>query len=187
MTHTSKPRRAREAGFALFTTMIIVLIVGILAVSGFRQNQLVESLSGNSIQRSRALQASEGALITAEHGAASLVENRVYATASGMNSVYVDDSLPDKWWSEETFGGASSVDDSMFVGVIEQPEYVISEVGHFLADGGTGVVNLDRGNAAYGSLTASGREIVLYRFQAKGFGSTDSTKAIAESLYIQTK
>ena len=184
-SHTLPTCHRQQSGFALFTIMVIVIIVGIISVSGLRQNELIESLSGNSIQRSRAIHSSEGALIIAENTVSSLVQDRVSALSTGK--VYSSGNLPENWWNDESFTGASSVDDDMFGGVIEQPEYVIEEVGYFQSDGGTGIISLDRGSSSYGSLTESGREVVLYRFQAKGFGSTQSTKAITESMYVQTK
>jgi Tfp pilus assembly protein PilX len=70
--------------------------------------------------------------------------------------------------------------------VASSPVYVVEEIGNFLADGGSGIVSLDRGSASYGRKTGSGREIVLYRLQANGVGSTDAAQAVVESLYVKS-
>ena len=182
-----RKHRANESGFALFVTMIVVLLVGILAVSGFRQNLLTETLSANSIQRSRAFQASDGALMQAENSASGLVQDRVFSSITGTDKVFSNGSVDMEWWRDKDFTGAITSSDSSFVGVIQQPDYIIEELGIFESDGGTGIVNLDLGAASYGRRTTSGREVVLYRFQSMGVGSTDTTKAITESLYIQNR
>ena len=76
--------------------------------------------------------------------------------------------------------------DGTFPGVASSPVYVVEEIGNFLADGGSGIVSLDRGSASYGRKTGSGREIVLYRLQANGVGSTDAAQAVVESLYVKS-
>ena len=183
----SRYRCSNESGFALFITMIVVLLVGILAVSSFRQNQLTETLSGNSIQRSRAFTASEGALMQAENSASKLVEERVFSSTTGADKVFSNGSVDLEWWRDEDFTGAITAPASSFVGVIQQPDYIVEEIGNFESDGGTGIVNLDIGAASYGRRSTGGREVVLYRFQSMGLGSTDTTKAITESLYIQNR
>lgn len=180
-------RAADERGFALFATLVIVIIVGLLAVSGLRTTELTEVLSGNSIQRSRALQAAEGGLIEAERSAQDMVQRRVFASSAATDGVFTRGAVQDQWWRDTSFSGAQEVSDNSYPGVVDPPAFVIEEVGNYESDGGSGVVNLDRGSGRYGMRTASGRQIVLYRMQSKGVGSTDDAKALIESLYVQSQ
>lgn len=176
-----------ESGFALFTTLIIVIVVGIIAVSGLRQNELTEVLSGNSIQRSRAFQAAEGSLIEGENSALSLVEKRVFSSPTATDGVFSQGTVNSKWWRDDSFSGAHAMAATDFPGVFEPPEYVVEEIGSYEADGASGIVNLDRGAAAYGRRSGSGREVVLFRFQARGKGSSDAAQAVVESIYVQNQ
>jgi len=68
--------------------------------------------------------------------------------------------------------------------LVDSPEYVTEEIGNYLADGGSGIVSLDRGSAGYGRSTLSGRELILYRLQSVGSGSVENSRAVVESLYV---
>ena len=176
-----------ERGFVLFTTLIIVIIVGLVAVSELRFSELSETLAGNSIQRSRAFQGAQGGLIEAEKNAASMAQRRVFASAEATDGVFSRSKISDYWWREEAYSGAHVVNDNSYPGVVSPPVYVIEEIGNYESDGGTGIINLDRGSGRYGLSTDSGKQLVLYRMQAKGLGSTEQTQALVESLFAQSQ
>ena len=177
-----------QKGFALFTTLIIVVIVGIVAVSNQHSTELTELLSGSSIQRSRAFQAAEGGIATGETESIELVKQRVFASPAAIEGVYSYGTVATHWWREDlSASGVQMLPDGAFPGVASSPEYVVEEIGNYVADGGSGIVSLDRGAASYGRKTGSGREVVLYRLQANGVGSTDSAQAVLESLYIKSQ
>ncbi|MFK7992625.1 MAG: PilX N-terminal domain-containing pilus assembly protein [Granulosicoccus sp.] len=178
---------AAQGGFALFTTLIIVVIVGILAISGLRTTELNQVLAGNSIQRSRALQGAEGGLIEAERSTAAMVERRVFSSSNAADGIFSRHAIENYWWRDDEFEGAWIADEDDYPGVVDPPTYVIEEIGHYESDGGSRIVNLDRGGAQYGLRTATGREVVLYRLQSKGVGSTDGAQALVESLYIKSQ
>lgn len=181
-----RSQRNTEKGFSLFATIVIVIIVGIIAVSGLRQTELTEVLSGNAIQRSRALHATEAGLIQGERDTTQGMDQRVFSSSDADSGIFAKDSLEKKWWRDADFSGATALASDAFPGVADPPVYVVEEIGNYLSDAGTGVVSLDRGGAAYGRKTDSGRELVLYRFQASGVGSSDSARAVVESLYVKT-
>lgn len=177
----------QSQGFALFTTMVIVIIVGIVAVSGLRQTELTEVLAGNSIQRSRALQAAEGGLIQGENETAEKTAERVFSSNTAEDGIFSKDAAASQWWRDDTFSGATEVTDTTYPGVVEPPSYIVEEVGSYVSDGGSGIVSLDRGGGGYGRRTASGRELILYKLQSSGVGSTTDAKAIVESLYVRSQ
>ena len=176
---------ACERGFALLTTLVIVIIVGILAISGLRTTELTEILSGNSIQRGRAFNAAQGALIEAERTIADSVGQRIFSSASASQGIFSNDAVDEQWWRAGDYVGALQVESGSYPGVVSSPIYVVEEIGNYQSDGGSGIISLDRGGAEYGGLTASGKEVVLYRLQTRGLGSTDSAQAVVESLYVE--
>lgn len=180
-------RSVSERGFVLFSTLVIVIIVGLIAVSKLRTSELSEVLAGNSIQRSRAFQGAQGGLIEAERSAAVMAQRRVFASPEATDGVFSRSSVSDHWWREEDYNGSRVVNHDGYPGVVSPPVYVMEEIGNYESDGGSGVVNLDRGSGRYGLRTDSGRQIVLYRMQSKGLGSTDESQALVESLFAQSQ
>ncbi len=177
-----------QGGFALFTTLIVAIIVGIVAVSNFRSSELSELLAGNSIQRSRAFQAAEGSVTAGESQSIEQVNHRVFSSSFGKDGVYTFGSLNSQWWRDKTnVSGMQQLPDGTFPGVVASPSYVVEEVGGFIADGGSGIVSLDRGGASYGRKSGSGREVVLYRLQGSGVGSTEAAKAVVETVYVKSQ
>jgi len=77
--------------------------------------------------------------------------------------------------------GIHTVPESNVLGVVTPPKYSIEQVGDYVSDGGTGVVNLDIGGAAYGRMTSGGREIILYNVQSHANGSFNEVKTVVET------
>jgi len=172
-----------QRGIALFATMIIVIITGLLALSSLRQTELTEVLAGNSIQRSRALQAAEGGLREAERHAVVMARLRIFSSEEASNGLFSSGSVAPRWWRDGDYAGARTLQTPTYPGIVEPPVYVAEEIGNYVSDGGSGIVSLDRGAARYGRKTSDGREIVLYRLQSSGVGSSTAARAIVESLY----
>lgn len=187
LSAVNQPMPAREKGFALFTTLVIVIIVGIVAVSSLGLTEMTEVLAGNSIQRSRAFQAAEGGLSEGEQSATLMAQSRVFSSPGAQDGIFARDSIEQYWWRNENFSGAQILDKTVYPGVVEAPSYVVEEIGNYVSDGGSGIVSLDRGGAGYGRLTSSGKEIVLYKLQSNGVGSSTSAQAVVESLYVQSQ
>ena len=185
-TRSRPPRRTRR-GFALFTTLVLTVIVAVVLGATLRTVEFGERLSGSSIERHRAFNAAEGGLRLGERALAEAGAERTFASADGRDGTFAFASVDDAWWRDPDFDGATAAPAEAFVGVIAPPEYVIEEVGAYVADGGSGIVSLDRGSAGYGSKTDSGREVVLYRVQSRGNGSAAPVDAVVESLFVQAQ
>lgn len=168
----------------MFVITVVVFLVGVVSMSNLRLTDLTETLAGNSIQRGRAMQSAEGGLIEAERGSAVLAEKRVFASSNGYTGIFSKGHLPNHWWRSDSFTAATELDTLAYPGVVDSPEYVTEEIGNYLADGGSGIVSLDRGSAGYGRSTLSGRELILYRLQSVGSGSVENSRAVVESLYV---
>lgn len=174
-----------EQGLTLLATLVVVIVVGVVALSGMRLTEISEVLSGNSIQRSRALHAAEGGLSAGESIASVAAQQRKFASAGPVAGIFSKDTVADLWWRDDTFVGATELADDAFPGVLAPPKFVVEELGSYVSDGGSGIISLDRGGTAYGKLTKSGREVVLYRVQTLGVGSSSNSKAVIESMYVE--
>ena len=177
----------RERGFALVTTLAIVVIVALVIGANLRTTELAEAVSGSFIQRNRAFNSADGTLALAEGRLSGLVEERVFASSSGTGGVFSLGAPDERWWRDLDAAEAQRVPDGTFAGLADAPAWIVEEIGDYVADGGSGIVSLDRGGAGYGRSTGAGRELVLYRLQSRGSGSTDSVEAVVESLYVQTQ
>ena len=181
------PARCPERGFALVTTLAIVVIVALVIGANLRTTELAEATSGSFLQRNRAFNSADGALALAERDVGALVDERVFASSSGSGGVFSLGAPGERWWRAEDLGEARRAPDDAFTGLSEAPAWVVEEIGDYVADGGSGIVSLDRGAAGYGRGTNAGRELVLYRLQSRGNGSADSVEAVVESLYVQAE
>lgn len=179
--------RGKEGGFALLTTVIIVLIAGILLTGTISRTRDTERTAGNAIQYSRAMEAAEGGAVVAENEIRAAVGTRIFADDSASEGMFSLNSVENNWWDNPTYDGQQSVDPGILLGVFAPPRYVKEMVGNYIADGGTGIVNMDIGGAAYGRQSAGAREHVLHRVQSQGVGSKDSVKRVIETLVIVTK
>ncbi len=182
---TSPPRGSSERGFALFTTLVVMFVVALVVATSLRTTELSERLSGSFMQRNRAFNAAEGGLLVGEGDMPELLHVRRFASSGADGGVYSFGSVAERWWRDEDFGGGNRVAAGTFTGVAAAPAWVVEEVGDYVADGGGGIVSLDRGAAGYGRKTGTGREIVLYRLQSNGTGSETAVGAVVESLYVQ--
>ena len=180
------PEAGPEAGFALFTVLVLTIIAALVLGASMRTAEFGERLSGSSIERNRAFNAAEGGLTFGERTVPGTSQTRTFASSDGADGTFSFGALGEEpsWWQDADFDGATSVIDT-FVGVRNDPEHVVEEIGDYVADGGSGIVSLDRGAAGYGRKTGSGREVVLYRVQSRGTGSSAKVSAVVESLVVR--
>ena len=171
----------KQHGYVLITVMVVLMIVGIMANSSMDVSLSSEHIAGNAIQRSRAFQAADGAHALAEAELAQMLANRTVADATASEGIFSLSSVADNWWQQQSFNGQHQVSGDPMAGVIQQPRYVIEEIGQYVTDGGTGIVSLDIGGAAYGRRTTGGRNVVLYSIESHGVGSFDNVQSVVES------
>lgn len=175
----------RDGGFALLATVIIVVIAGILLSGVVNTTRENERTAGNAIQYSRAMEAAEGGAVVALTSLMEEKNKRSFADSSATEGIFSLDSLGDKWWVDPDFDGQHSVETGLLLGVAAQPRYTYEQVGAYISDGGTGVVNMDIGGAAYGKLSAGAREVILFKVESQGVGSkTDVSRAIETVVVI---
>ena len=176
-----------QGGYVIVTVLVITLIAGILLSGSMRTTHNTEQLAGHAIQYSRAMEAAEGGAIVAQNELVEFQGVRRFADASATDGIFSLGAADEKWWENATFSGKHELAAGMLIGVAETPSYVYEQVGEYVADGGTGIVNLDIGGAAYGRTSAGAREYILYTVQAKGVGSKTNVARAVETAVIVTK
>lgn len=175
----------QQQGYIIVSILVIVLIAGVLLSGTLRTTFFTGQTANHAIQYSRAMAAAEGGVAFAQQEILLNMGSRRFADATATDGVFSRDGIVDKWWADENFSAQQSVDANIIQGVAVSPTYVYEQVGEYVADGGTGVVNLDVGGASYGKTSAGGREHLLYKVQSYGVGSqTDVPRAIETTVII---
>jgi len=170
-----------QQGYALLTLAILLMIVGVVSAGAMNISSKSEHLASNAIQHNRAFQAVDAATYYAESEIATMLKQRIFANDSATKGLYTYEKRPVNWWSSDDKNGVHTVPVGTVLGVVNPPSYAIEQVGDYISDGGTGVVNLDIGGAAYGRMSSGGREIMLYNVQSHGYGSFKEVKTVVET------
>lgn len=174
-------------GYVIVTVLIIMLITGILLSGTIRTTHNIEQVAGHSIQYSRAMEAAEGGGAVAQKNIIRHEGARLFADSVATDGIFSLDSVDEKWWKDAEFDGQHEVDTGLLTGVAETPRYVYEQIGEYVADGGTGIVNMDIGGASYGRASAGAREFVLYKVQAQGVGSKSNVQRAVETAVVVIK
>jgi len=171
----------KQRGYALLTLAILLMIVGVMSAGALNISNTSEHLASNAIQRNRAFQAADAATYYAEAEIASMLKQRVFASDSGTKGLFTFENRPNDWWNSSATEGIHKLPESTVLGVVNPPRYSIEQVGDYVSDGGTGVVNLDIGGTSYGRMTSGGREIILFNVQSHANGSFNEVKTVVET------
>lgn len=172
---------SKQQGYAMLTLVILLMIIGVMSAGAMNISNTSENLASNAIQRNRAFQAADAATYYAEAEITSMLKQRIFANDSGEKGLFTFEKRPANWWDSAETKGIHIVPESTVLGVVNPPKYSIEQVGDYVSDGGTGVVNLDIGGAAYGRMTSGGREIILYNVQSHANGSFNEVKTVVET------
>jgi type IV pilus assembly protein PilX len=181
MNMIPKHSRAAERGYVLITSLVLLLVVTIMAVSMYRSFGVQEQIAGNLREKGRALQAAEAAEQYAEqwmlngNGALPLVNCTSLLTATPSNNVgqICSNALNEltvinvPWVSGAgTPVGTTYTPTNFTTGSGQNlyyalPEFYITSLG--ISADGTGTV---------------------YQVNAVGYGGTQNAVAVVESTYI---
>ena len=178
------PTSNTQNGSVLIAVLVLTLIVGVMATSMLNSTDQSQQVASATIQRDRAFQSIDSAIGEAEIFLIEETEQRLFADNNGSEGVFRRNARTDRWWEADVFQGEFKLDQNTILGVYEQPRYVIEEIGNYIYDGESGIVNLDVGSASYGRLSNGAREVVLLSVEAYGKGSYDSVQAAGESVVV---
>lgn len=179
-----KCTKKSQQGYTLITVLLLVIIVGVMSNSMLDMSEETLQVSSSIIHRDRVFQSIDSALLVAEQELKEKTKSRVFADANATEGVYSRGTRENQWWRKADVKGRKAVHQDLVLGVVEQPAFVTEEIGTYISDGGTGIVDLSTGSGAYSRASNGAREIVLYRLEAYGKGTFDYVQAAAESTVV---
>lgn len=174
-----KTRMAAQRGMALITSLLLLVVMTILAISMFRSYGIQEKIAGNVREKQRALNAAVSAQQYAEWALTNGTPPLTTTCGAGIvpaASLQIC-NVPLGDFTSTTWGTAM-------------------QFTQFTANSGNGVQNAVNGTAARDTYyqaplfyitdlsLGSGGKGTVYQINAIGFGGTDSAVAVVESTFL---
>lgn len=172
----------KQQGAVLVVSLILLLVMTMLGLSGMRTTTLEERMGGNTRNKETAFQAGEAVLREGESNLLALTAAPL-ATADGSTGVWLLDAPdPDTtnaiaWWKESTrdaawwSANALSYSDTL-AGVSSGPRYLVEEAA-FVSDSITQGQQLDESGKTF------------YRVTARATGGDDLARVLLQSTYAR--
>jgi len=166
----------KERGVVLVISLIFLLVMTLIGLTGMKTSVLEEKMTGNSRNQGLAFQSAETAL----HGAELYLNSVVTASdfsgsINGLVSEVTDD--PD-YLDSSIWVDASSVEYSSGLSIINSdPRYIIKLVGESEEDENAGL-NL----GGYGE-NLPGSQITVFRITSRGTGGTDNARITLQTNF----
>jgi type IV pilus assembly protein PilX len=159
-----------QAGMALITGLIFMVVLTLLAIAAMRTTTLEELMARNARDRDLAFQAAEAALRAGESELTGAVPPPM-AAGTARTTRITDGSLNDYWISTHPWATQSVVSSWQPEGTSAPPRYVIELMTTGAGSGG--------GSLGFAPLTDQG----VYRVTARGFGSSPNTVVMLQAIY----
>lgn len=172
VTRTRQVKRQR--GAVLAVGLVILLVITLLGLAGIQGTSLEERMAGNSLDRQRAFQAAEAALLVGEAYLRTSVSVTQVFDDDGTDGLYDNSNL--KLWQALNWNGTDSIAYAGNVGTKFPARFVIQNYGTVTADADQ--LNLDN----YGQGTGA-RAIGLFRLTARSTGGGGNAAVILQSTY----
>jgi type IV pilus assembly protein PilX len=166
----------QQSGAVLVISLIMLLLVTLIGVTGTQVTSMEEKMAGNAKDQNVAFQAAESGLRAGENWAAGQA-TRPVPNNTGSTQVWTLDSAAtaaaNNWWEERdaAWWSSNAVQFSATLSDVKTNPYYIIEQQYFDKDSLTVGMSTDD----------SGR--VLYRVTAKGTGGSDLTRTLLQSTY----
>lgn len=171
-TELSKHFRTQRGG-ALVVTLLLLLVMTLIGVTGMQVTSLEEKMTGNMRDRNLAFQAAESALRAGEE----FLTTATLSTFSGnTEGLYKFTSLTTPWWQGIDWSDSDAVitytptDGAKLADVAANPAYIIEELPSVPKAG----ESLEAGTPA---------DINYYRVTARGTGGTSTAIVMLQSIY----
>ena len=171
-----------ESGAVLVISLIMLMLLSIIGVTGMQVSTLEEKMAGNSKDQNIAFQAAESALRGGEKWVVDQLLRPQNNTDPSINEVWTLDSLAavsgsTEWWCNDArdyswwTSNANQLSDTL-TNVATNPYYVVEQI-EFSRDSLN--VGMSRGS--------NGR--VYFRVTAIGTGGNDNTQVLLQSSYTK--
>jgi type IV pilus assembly protein PilX len=178
-------RSARQAGAALVVSLILLLVLTLIGVTGMRSSSMEEKMAGNMRDRNVAFQSAESGVRTGEKWIADRTDPPPTTvnpghTLSGSINVYAPEAtLPElavqtqAWWNSDNnaLAGELLQDSSGDDLVAEQPRYVLQYLD-FRPD-----------SFDVGVEEPTGRH--FYRVTGHGTGVSTTARAVVQTTFVK--
>ena len=164
-----------QLGAALATSLLMLLILTLIGVSGMQGTILQERMASNTRDRSISFQAAESAIRDAEAFLNTIVTTGGFNGTAGLfaDTQATPDFLAASTWSS----GATSVEASAVSGSATAPRYFIKQTA--IITGTQGAMNIK----GYANNKGTG-DVTTFHITARGIGgSTDSSEVILRSYH----
>ena len=165
--------QVRQQGVALFLSLVLLLVLTIVGVSSVQTTSLEVRMTRNHNDRTIAFQAAESALRDAEAVLWALPTAVDFDTPDGRYTVA--DFKQEEHWRGDIWSGAGSIVAATDVeGAIEQPRYIIENLGP--------VINEENAYMLDDPYGAGGPDrIEMFRVTARGVGGTTAAQVFLQS------
>lgn len=166
-------RAGQQRGTALIISLIILLLMTLLGVTGMQTTLVQERIAGNVRDRNLAFEAAEAAL---RQGESYLADNAVVGPFNGANGLYQPVASGDPRWEVVTWTNQSHVQPVDFsvqgTTLARNPAYIIEELAPAPAD-------------PTGSLAADAPlpTMRFYRITARGWGGSDMAVVQLQTVF----
>jgi len=166
----------KERGAVLAISLIFLLVMTLIGLTGMKTSVLEEKMAGNSRNQGLAFQAAEVGLHGAERYLNSIVTASDFnGSTNGLLSEVTDD--PD-YIDTSTWVDASSVEyDSGLPIIHSDPRYIIKLIGQSDADENTGL-----SVGGYGE-SLPGSQVTIFRITSRGTGGTGNARVTLQTNF----
>jgi len=166
-----------QSGSVLIISLIVMLVLTILGVSGMKSSVMEEKMAGNMRDSQLAFQSAEATLREAErYIEANIVSINNFDT-NGSDGLY--DKSQQKLWDNISWNNSDSLEFTNFstnYAINTPPRYIIQH----LASQQSNVDNLNLDN--YGQGTGAGR-VEMFLITARAIGNSGNTVVMLQSTY----
>lgn len=166
-----------QTGAALVVSLMILLILTLIGVSGMQGTIMQEKMASNTKDRSLAFQSTESAVRDAETYIESLVTIGGFDGTTGLFNI--DDAEPDYLLASTWSSDEKSIQTTLVPGTASAPRYFIKKTGTLT--GTQGSMNM----SGYGG-NKSLSEVTTFRITARGIGATQDDDGVSTEVIISS-
>jgi len=166
----------KERGAVLAISLIFLLLMTLIGLTGMKTTVLEEKMAGNSRNQGLAFQSAETGL----HGAERYLNGIVTASdfSGSINGLVSEVTEDPDYLDSSIWVDASSVEYNSGLSIINSdPRYIIKLVGESEED-----VNAGLNLGGYGE-SLPGTQITIFRVTSRGTGGTDSARVTLQSNF----
>jgi type IV pilus assembly protein PilX len=168
----------RQSGVALVVSLLILLILTMIGVSGMQTTGMQEKMASNTKDRSQAFQAAESGVRDAEGYLETIVTTGAFDGTGGL--------FPEAQAEPDLFDGttwtnnAKSVQASTVAGSVDPPRYFIRQFA--TVSGIEGAMNM---YGQYGDNKGIG-DVTIFRITSRGVGATEDDDGVSTEVVLRS-